>query len=42
MDLRKIEDFKTACAKKFFVKITSHQLQYDVVNSYSKFMALVK
>ena len=42
MDLRKIEDCKIACAKKFFAKITSDQVQYEVVTSYAKLMELVK
>ena len=31
MELRKIEDCKIECAKKFFSKITSDQVKYDVV-----------
>lgn len=42
MDLRKIEECKIDCARKFFAKITSDQVKYDVVNSYSKLMELVK
>lgn len=42
MDLRLIEDSKIACARKFFHKITSDQVKYDVVNSYGKLMELVK
>ena len=42
MELRKIEDCKIECAKKFFSKITSDQVKYDVVDSYEKLMALVK
>jgi type III restriction enzyme len=42
MDLRKIEESKIACARKFFAKITSPQVKYDVVNSYGKLMELVK
>ena len=30
------------CARKFFTKIISDQVQYDMVNSYSKLMKLVK
>ena len=41
MDLRKIEESKIECARKFFAKITSHQVKYDVVNSYGKLMDLV-
>lgn len=42
MELRKIEESKIECARKFFSKITSDQVKYDVVNSYGKLMELVK
>lgn len=42
MELRKIEEAKIECARKFFAKITSEQVKYDVVNSYGKLMELVK
>ena len=42
MDLRKIEECKIDCARKFFAKITSEQGKYDVVDSYGKLMELVK
>jgi type III restriction enzyme len=42
MDLREIESCKINCARKFFPKITSAQVTYDVVNSYGKLMELVK
>lgn len=42
MDLRKIEQSKIDCARKFFAKITSDQVKYDIVNSYGKLMELVK
>lgn len=42
LELRLIEDCKIECARKFFAKITSEQVKYDVVDSYSKLMALVK
>lgn len=42
MDLRKIEESKIECARKFFAKITSAQVKYDVVDSYGKLMELVK
>jgi type III restriction enzyme len=42
MDLRKIEECKIDCARKFFSKITSDQVKYDVVNSYARLMELVK
>ncbi len=42
MDLRKIEGSKIECARRFFAKITSDQVKYDVVDSYAKLMDLVK
>ena len=42
MDLREIEKSKIACAKKFFDTITSSEVKYDVVDSYSKLMEVVK
>ena len=42
MELRKIEECKIDCARKFFGKITSGQVKYDVVDSYAKLMELVK
>jgi|SRR6266849_6637920 len=42
LDLREIEDCKIKCARKFFAKITSEQVKYDVVNNYTKLMELVK
>jgi type III restriction enzyme len=41
MDLRKIEESKIECARKFFAKITSDQVKYDMVDGYGKLMALV-
>jgi type III restriction enzyme len=41
MDLRKIEESKIECARKFFTKITSEQVKYDVVDSYGTLMDLV-
>lgn len=41
MELRKIEECKIDCARKFFAKITSEQVKYDVVDSYGKLMELV-
>ena len=41
MDLRKIEECRIECARKFFAKITSDQVKYDVVDSYGKLMELV-
>jgi type III restriction enzyme len=42
IDLRKIEESKIECARRFFAKITSDQVKYDVVDSYAKLMELVK
>lgn len=42
MDLRKIEESKIECARKFFAKITNEQVRYDVVDGYDKLMELVK
>ncbi len=42
MELRRIEECKIECARKFFAKITSEQVRYDVVDSYGKLMELVK
>lgn len=42
MDLRKFEECKIDCARKFFAKITSEQVKYDVVDSYGKLMELIK
>ncbi len=42
MELREIEKCKINCARKFFAKITSEQVKYDVVDSYGKLMELVK
>lgn len=41
LDLRAIELSKINCARKFFAKITSEQVKYDVVDSYGKLMDLV-
>ncbi|MGQ3684841.1 MAG: type III restriction-modification system endonuclease [Candidatus Loosdrechtia sp.] len=42
MELRRIEECKIECARKFFAKITSDQVRYDVIDSYGKLMELVK
>lgn len=42
LDLRAIEVSKIACARKYFARITSDQVKYDVVDSYEQLMALVK
>jgi type III restriction enzyme len=41
LEMREIEKSKIACARKFFGKITSDQVKYDVVDSYGKLMELV-
>ena len=41
MDLRKIEESKIECARKFFAKMTSDQVKYDVVDGYGTLMSLV-
>lgn len=42
LELRDIEKCKIECARKFFSKITSDQVKYDVVDSYGKLMELVQ
>jgi len=42
LQLKEIENVKIKCAKKFFNKITSDQVKYDVVNSYEKLMQVVQ
>lgn len=42
MDLKKIEEAKIDCAKKFFMEITCDQVKYDVVDSYEALMGVVK
>ena len=42
LDLRKIEECKIDCARKFFAKIASDQVKYDVVDSYGKLMEIVQ
>jgi type III restriction enzyme len=41
MQLRKMEEVKVDCARKFFAKISADQVKYDVVDSYDKLMNLV-
>jgi Restriction endonuclease len=41
LELRAIEQSKIDCARKFFARITSEQVKYDVVDSYDKLMDLV-
>ena len=42
MQLRKEEEIKIECARKFFDKIASKDVKYDVVNSFDTLMRLVK
>ena len=41
MELRKIEESKIECARKFFATISEEQVKYDVVDSYGKMMELL-
>ena len=41
LELREIEKARISCAKKFFAKISSDQVKYDMVNSYEKLMQVV-
>lgn len=41
LELRKIEAARIECARKFFAKITSDNVKYDVVDSYERLMELV-
>ena len=42
MELRKIEECKIECARKFFTSLTTEHVKYDVVNDYAKLMNIVK
>jgi len=42
MELRKIEECKVDCARKFFAGIATDQVKYDVVSDYAKLMNIVK
>jgi type III restriction enzyme len=42
LELREVEKSKIECARRFFKKITSDQVKYDVVDSYGKLMELVQ
>lgn len=42
MDLRKIEECRIDCARKFFAGITSNQVKYEVVSNYAELMNIVK
>jgi len=41
LQLREIEKAKIDCARKFFKKITSSEVTYDVVDSYAKLIEIV-
>ena len=41
LELREIEKVKINCAKKFFSKISSSEVRYDMVDSYEKLMQIV-
>ena len=41
MELRKIEECKIECARKFFSKISEDQVTYDVVDTYGKMMEVL-
>ncbi|HNY32756.1 MAG TPA: DEAD/DEAH box helicase family protein [Fibrobacteria bacterium] len=41
LDLREVEKAKIGCARKFFAKIASDQVKYDVVDTYAKLRELV-
>jgi len=41
MELRKIEECKIDCARKFFAEIATDQVKYDVVTDYGKLMDIV-
>ncbi|WP_313088939.1 DEAD/DEAH box helicase family protein [Pseudomonas sp.] len=42
LELRDIEKSKIACARKFFAKVTSEQVKYQVVDGYGALMDLVR
>jgi type III restriction enzyme len=42
MELRKVEECKIECARKFFTGITTEQVKYDVVSDYGKLMDIVR
>jgi len=41
LELREVEKSKIQCARKFFAKITSDEVKYDVIDGYDKLMELV-
>lgn len=42
LELKVIENSKIVCARKFFARITSDQVKYDVVNSFGELMKVVQ
>jgi type III restriction enzyme len=42
LQLRKIEDCKIECAKRFFAKITKERVKYGVITNYENLLQLVK
>lgn len=42
MELRRIEDYKVKCARKYFKKLTSDHVKYDVIDNYAQLMQLVR
>lgn len=42
LQLKPIEQSKIECARKFFAKITTDRVRYDVVDSYSRLMEIVR
>ncbi len=42
LELRKIEECKIGCARKFFAGIATDKVKYDVVSDYAKLMNIVK
>jgi type III restriction enzyme len=42
LELKRIEQAKIDCARKFFATITRDQVKYDVVDSYDKLIELIK
>jgi type III restriction enzyme len=41
MQLRKLEEVKIDCARKFFAKISADKVKYDVVDNYGKLIDLI-
>ena len=42
MELRKVEEIKIECAKKFFSKISTNSVKYHEVDSYDTLMDIVR